>query len=30
MAKKAAPEVIEIPYDLIDLPTAQHKAGLAG
>jgi CRISPR-associated protein Cmx8 len=30
MAKKAAPEVVEIRYDLFDLPTAQHKAGLAG
>jgi CRISPR-associated protein Cmx8 len=30
MAKKAAPEFVDIPYNLIDLPTAQHKAGLAG
>src|SRR5262245_22161070 len=30
MAKKAPPEVVEIRYDLFDLPTAQHKAGLAG
>jgi CRISPR-associated protein Cmx8 len=30
MAKKAAPESVEVSYDLFDLPTAQHKAGLAG
>jgi CRISPR-associated protein Cmx8 len=30
MGKKAAPEVVDIRYDLFDLPTAQHKAGLAG
>jgi CRISPR-associated protein Cmx8 len=30
MAKKAAPEAVEVTYDLFDLPTAQHKAGLAG
>src|SRR5260370_31666863 len=30
MAKKSTPEVVEIRYDLFDLPTAQHKAGLAG
>src|SRR4051812_28535145 len=33
MAKKPAPpEVVEIPFtfNLFDLPTAQHKAGLAG
>ena len=29
-AKPAAIEVVEITYDLFDLPTAQHKAGLAG
>jgi CRISPR-associated protein Cmx8 len=30
MATITAPEAIEIHYDLSDLPTAQHKAGLAG
>jgi CRISPR-associated protein Cmx8 len=30
MAKQAAPQTIDIRYDLFDLPTAQHKAGLAG
>src|SRR5260370_18907469 len=30
MAKRLAPESVEIRYDLFDLPTAQHKAGLAG
>src|SRR5262249_26706496 len=33
MAKKgaaAAPQAITVSYDLFDLPTAQHKAGLAG
>src|SRR5260370_42702967 len=30
MAKKATLEPVEIRYDLFDLPTAQHKAGLAG
>lgn len=34
MAKKqthpTAPEVIRVSYDLLNLPTAQHKAGLAG
>jgi CRISPR-associated protein Cmx8 len=30
MAKQAAPEAVEVRYDLFDLPTAQHKAGLAG
>lgn len=30
MAKKAAPEMVEVRYDLFELPTAQHKAGLAG
>ncbi len=29
-AKPAAIDVVEITYDLFDLPTAQHKAGLAG
>jgi CRISPR-associated protein Cmx8 len=28
--KKDAPEAVVIRYDLFDLPTAQHKAGLAG
>lgn len=28
--KKPRPEAVEIPYNLFDLPTAQHKAGLAG
>ena len=30
MAKKTTPAVDEIRYDLFNLPTAQHKAGLAG
>jgi len=30
MAKQAAPSSMRISYDLFDLPTAQHKAGLAG
>ena len=30
MAKKADPERITVEYDLHDLPTAQHRAGLAG
>ena len=30
MAKPKPPEVVTITYDLFDLPTAQHKAGLAG
>src|SRR5215216_4724284 len=30
MAKRTTPEAVEIRYDLFDLPTAQHKAGLAG
>ena len=30
MAKQAAPTSVEVKYDLFDLPTAQHKAGLAG
>src|SRR6266567_1075729 len=30
MAKKSKPEKVEIRYDLFALPTAQHKAGLAG
>lgn len=31
MARRTtAPEAVEIRYDLSDLPTAQHKAGLAG
>ena len=29
-ARKAAPESVEITFDLYELPTAQHKAGLAG
>lgn len=29
-AKSAEPESVTITYDLFDLPTAQHKAGLAG
>jgi CRISPR-associated protein Cmx8 len=29
-AKKAEPENIEVRFDLHELPTAQHKAGLAG
>lgn len=28
--KQAAPASVEVKYDLFDLPTAQHKAGLAG
>jgi CRISPR-associated protein Cmx8 len=28
--KKSAPDAVEVCYDLSDLPTAQHKAGLAG
>lgn len=30
MAKSKPPETVTITYDLFDLPTAQHKAGLAG
>ena len=30
MSKKAAPERITLTFDLHDLPTAQHRAGLAG
>lgn len=30
MAKQAAPTAVTVKYDLFDLPTAQHKAGLAG
>lgn len=30
MAKAADPESVTVTYDLFDLPTAQHKAGLAG
>ncbi len=30
MAKAKPPETVTITYDLFDLPTAQHKAGLAG
>jgi CRISPR-associated protein Cmx8 len=30
MAKKARPATVTVTYDLFDLPTAQHKAGLAG
>jgi len=30
MARSAAPTSVTITYDLFDLPTAQHKAGLAG
>lgn len=30
MAKKATSEPVTITYDLFDLPTAQHRAGLAG
>ncbi|WP_029459784.1 type I-MYXAN CRISPR-associated protein Cmx8 [Solidesulfovibrio alcoholivorans] len=29
-AKAAVPEVVELAYDLFELPSAQHKAGLAG
>ena len=30
MAKQPAPPSVTVKYDLFDLPTAQHKAGLAG
>lgn len=30
MSKKAEPERIALTFDLLDLPTAQHRAGLAG
>lgn len=30
MARQSAPAAVTVKYDLIDLPTAQHKAGLAG
>ncbi len=30
MAKQTAPVTVTVKYDLFDLPTAQHKAGLAG
>jgi len=30
MSKKPAPERITLTFDLLDLPTAQHRAGLAG
>ncbi len=30
MSKKAQPEQITLTFDLLDLPTAQHRAGLAG
>lgn len=30
MAKQSAPTAVTVRYDLFDLPTAQHKAGLAG
>ena len=29
-AKSSDPSTVTITYDLFDLPTAQHKAGLAG
>lgn len=29
-AKPKAPEQVSVPYDLLNLPTAQHRAGLAG
>ena len=30
MARQSAPTAVTVKYDLFDLPTAQHKAGLAG
>ncbi len=30
MSKKPEPEAVETRFDLLDLPTAQHRAGLAG
>src|SRR3954454_21331835 len=30
MARQTAPTAVTMKYDLFDLPTAQHKAGLAG